>query len=74
MPLCWLLAATAYGKVCEGSGYERSRRLRRYAALLASFFVLTVVGVPGQLSAQTVEGTYLYTCRLVRFFLYQHVL
>ena len=57
MPLCWRLAATAYGKVCEGSGYERPRRLRRYAALLATFFVLTVVGVPGQLSAQTVEDT-----------------
>ena len=29
----------------------------RYAAMLATCFVLTVVGVPGQLSAQTVEDT-----------------
>ena len=34
-----------------------SRHLRRYAAMLATCFVLTVVGVPGQLSAQTVEDT-----------------
>ena len=55
VPLCWRLAATAYGKACERGSYECSRRLRRYAAMLATVFVLTVVGVPGQLSAQTVE-------------------
>ena len=57
VPLCWRLAATAYGKACERGSYECSRRLRRYAAMLATFFVLTVVGVPGQLSAQMVEDT-----------------
>ena len=55
VPLCWRLASTAYGKACERGSYECSRRLRRYAAMLATVFVLTVVGVPGQLSPQTVE-------------------
>ena len=32
------------------------QRLRRYAAMLATFFVLTVWGMPCQLSAQTGEG------------------
>ena len=40
-----------------GSGDRCSQRLRRYAAMLATFFVLWVSGVPGQLSAQTVVGT-----------------
>ena len=41
-----------------GDGGDRCpQRLLRYAAMLATFFVLTVVGVPGQLAAQTVEGT-----------------
>ena len=39
------------------SGTRCPKRLRRYAAMLATCFVLTVVGVPGQLSAQTVEDT-----------------
>ena len=36
-----------------GSSDRCSRRLRRYAALLATFFVLTVAGVPAQHAAQT---------------------
>ena len=40
-----------------GSRTRCPKRLRRYAAMLATCFVLTVVGVPGQLSAQTVEDT-----------------
>ena len=36
-----------------GGGYERSRRLRRYAVMLATLFVLTTVDVLAQPSAQT---------------------
>ena len=36
-----------------GGGYERSRRLRRYAVMLATLFVLTAVDVLAQPSAQT---------------------
>ena len=46
-------ASGSYGKVCGRGSYERWRRLRRYAAMLATFFVLTATGVPGQTSAQT---------------------
>ena len=53
VPLCWRLAFTAYGKACERGSYERSRRLSRYAAMLATFAALTAAGVPGQPSAQT---------------------